>query len=210
LYEPIDISSKIPTPGMKLIERYKDNLTNMMSLDIYLSSLSADDYKKVKHSLQPLKQRISPLMAWDMMLMQNQRYSHNFRKQKDYETLSMMFDKNKWMFEWNILFDNPYQAIVLTNIEQKILWVDQGFKKMTGYSKSFAIGKTPRFLQNEHTSRDFRKEIRYKLKDEVAFSERIVNYKKDKTEYLCEITIYPIKDKYKQTAAFIALENEII
>ncbi|NJO88454.1 MAG: PAS domain S-box protein [Chloroflexia bacterium] len=62
-----------------------------------------------------------------------------------------------------ILNNHSYMALVLTDETQKILWVNNGFSEMTGYSKSFAINRTPGFLQGKNTSEEVKSRIRKKV-----------------------------------------------
>lgn len=58
---------------------------------------------------------------------------------------------------------------------------------MTGYSKSYAVGKKPAFLQGEKTSPSFKKQIRSDLKNNHSYSGSLVNYKKNGQAYIGKI-----------------------
>ena len=47
------------------------------------------------------------------------------------------------------IYNYDYDALVLSDKAHKIIWVSDGFKDMTGYTKKFAVGKKPSFLQGE-------------------------------------------------------------
>ena len=78
---------------------------------------------------------------------------------------------------------------------------------MTGYSKNFAINKTPKFLQGKGTSVQAKHSIKEKLLKDKPFKEIIVNYKKDKTTYSCEVKIIPLYNE--GTTHFIAFEKKV-
>ena len=79
---------------------------------------------------------------------------------------------------------------------------------MTGYSKKFAINKTPNFLQGENTLKTTKKRIRTKLELLKPFTEVITNYRKDKTPYKCEVKIIPL---YKEKVThFLAIERKVV
>ena len=106
-----------------------------------------------------------------------------------------------------IIHKNDYEAIIATDLNRKIIWVYNGFSEMTGYSKRLALDKTPTFLQGEKTSSKTKERIRQKLKLNKPFKEVIINYKKDKTPYRCEVQIIPL---YKDgTTHFMALEKQV-
>lgn len=82
---------------------------------------------------------------------------------------------------------------------------------MTGYEKEFALNKTPRFLQGEKTKESTRKRIKEKLLKGKPFKDVIINYRKDKTSYKCELHIIPLhNNETTKITHFLALEKEIV
>jgi PAS domain-containing protein len=75
-----------------------------------------------------------------------------------------------------MIFQKDYDALVLTDKKQKIVWVSGGFTNMTGYSKTFAIGKRPSFLQGEKTSTIVKKQLKEDLAFNHTYSGSIINY----------------------------------
>ena len=70
-------------------------------------------------------------------------------------------------------------AVVLTNAEKNILWVNSFFTSMTGYTLDEAVGKKPSFLQGPGTEEYQREYIRQKLNELVPFKANITNYRKN-------------------------------
>lgn len=44
----------------------KNNLSDMMCLDIYLSGLSKSELEKIQKHLKPSKRTVPPLLCWDI------------------------------------------------------------------------------------------------------------------------------------------------
>ena len=80
---------------------------------------------------------------------------------------------------------------------------------MTGYSKKYAVGKRPSFLQGEETSKSVKNQIREELFYNHTFSGSLLNYRKNGDPYLCQISIFPIYDSKERLDNFIAFEKEI-
>lgn len=150
-----------------------------------------------------------PLLCWDVISSQRELMVEGLRKNLDINELADISEKKGWIFNWKDLVDKSYDAIVVTDINRKILWVNDGFKDMTGYSKSFALGRTPNFLQGKETKEASRNAIRSRLSVGDSFTQQVINYKQDQSPYVCEITIYPVKNNRHEIAAFLALEREI-
>ena len=187
----------------------KYNISNMMSLDIYLDSVQDIDYKNISSETSSTDQSIMPLMSWDIF---NEDFSTTIENSKilnDIEQVKSFAKKSKWKNKIDGIFENQdFEALVITDINQKILWVNNGFTEMTGYSKKFAINKTPNFLQGENTQRTTKKRIRNKLELLEPFTEVITNYRKDKTPYKCEVKIIPL---YKEKVThFLAIERKVV
>ena len=101
------------------------------------------------------------------------------------------------------------KAIVVTDLNQIILWTSSYFKEMTGYEREEAIGKRPSFLQGENTSSVTREKIRNAIRNREIAIEELVNYKKDGTPYNCLVKIIPVYNHDKKLVNFIALEKDV-
>lgn len=183
-------------------------MMQMMSLDIYLSSLSNEEYRKVKKQIPESSIKTMPLQSWDIYSQHFRRLLSGQRRQNTINTFKEIAQKFQWENKIDELFENrDFEALVLTDLKNEIQWVSEGFTEMTGYSKQFALNKTPKFLQGKDTDAAVIERIRYKLSRDLAFKEVLVNYKKDRTPYRCEISVVPLlKDK---TTHYLALERQI-
>lgn len=187
----------------------KHNLYNMRSLDIYLSGLSQEEYERIKHEIDPSKIKRGPLLSWDIFMENYQKRILEAKKNIEIQQVIFLAEKFSWKNDLNILFkENDYDAIVITDLSQRIIWLNEGFTKMTGYPKKFAINKTPEFLQGEKTSLETKRRFKEKIVQNQPFKDIIVNYKKDKTAYNCEIKIIPLFND--QTTHYIAFEKKVI
>lgn len=158
-----------------------------------------------------MKQRrryISPLQSFDVHLQNYQNLIRDLRKKKDVEHVLQIVNDCLTTSSLSHFLSDEYDALVLTNTSQNILWVSEGFTHMTGYSKKYALGKTPVFLQGKETSVEVRNQIREELKSKHSFTGNILNYRKNGEKYLCNITILPIYNKKENLKYFLALEKE--
>jgi len=185
----------------------KKNLMNMQSLDIYLSSLSMEEFKEIEDEITVSDLKLMPLRSWDIY---NDFYARQLSSIKQNNAIDS-FKKIAQKFNWNndldaVFKDKTFDALVLTNKEAKIQWVSEGFSDMTGYSSRFVLDKTPHFLQGKETDKAVLNRIRHKLSREEPFTEVLVNYKKDQTPYKCEISVIPLVTE--NTTHYLALERQ--
>jgi PAS domain S-box-containing protein len=186
----------------------KNNLEYMMALDIYLSSLSRHRfnkiYKKIKHDTLRI-----PVMSWDIYSEVNAKHIFEAQRLRDIAKVEQLAAKFNWQNNMNLMFEKAnFEAIIVTDLEQKILWVNDGFSKMTGFTKAETLNKTPRFLQGAKTALRTKQSIRQKLKTNIPFKEVIVNHKKNGKPYKCEVKIFPLYVKDKKTH-YLALERQV-
>ncbi|WP_152286607.1 PAS domain-containing protein [Flavicella marina] len=148
-------------------------------------------------------------MSWDIYSQFYFDTIQNLKIHKDISFVKSFAKKEKWKNDIDLLFKNSkFEALVITDVAQKIVWVNDGFTKMTGYSKKHALDKKPSFLQGEATSDASKKSFRNKLNKLQPFTQIITNYRKDKTTYKCEVKIIPMYAD--DVTHFLALEREIV
>ncbi len=89
-----------------------------------------------------------PFLSWDIFMDGNHRYTSALKRKQDLFSIKNLAKEYQWNNNIENLFESmDYEAIIVTDKDQKIIWVNDGFSEMTGYSTQFAINKTPRFLQ---------------------------------------------------------------
>ncbi len=101
----------------------------------------------------------------------------------------------------------PNIAVILTDERKKIIWVNDDFTYITGYSMSEALGKKPgELLQGPNTEKEIVLKIRKGLETNTPLKEEITNYRKNGEEYICKLVIHPIFNKEHELTNFIAFE----
>lgn len=98
-------------------------------------------------------------------------------------------------------------AVILTDKSRKILWVNEDFTVITGYSYDEVIGRIPGdILQGPQTEAQAIEEIRSGLRNLVPVKSNITNYRKNGEPYLCKLVIHPVFSEGKELTNFIAFE----
>ena len=187
----------------------KNSLSKMSCLDIYLSSLSKEEYENIIEETTTNVEKIMPLISWDIFEQNKVEREEIIEKSVDIDMVKSFAKKYHWKNNLDAIFSKyDFETIVITNNHQRIQWVNNGFTKMTGYPKKHAINKHPSFLQGELTSQKTKDTIRKSIKANKPFKEVIINYRKDKTPYKCEIRVFPLHSD--TTTHFIALEKQVV
>jgi PAS domain S-box-containing protein len=109
---------------------------------------------------------------------------------------------------------NTNDAVVITaaepidNLGPQILYVNEAFTKITGYSPEEVLGKTPRILQGAKTDRVEINRIRSALARWEAVTIEVINYRKDGSEFWNEFSIVPVADKDGCYTHWIAIQRD--
>ena len=155
------------------------------------------------------KHFVPPLLSLDFYLNHYHDFTKKLRVDSDVNKLSHMLGKLMNTDLQSIIEHGIYDALVVTDAQLKIVWVNDGFSEMTGYSKKFALGKKPNFLQGEETSEATKREIRKHLNKKEGFKTSILNYRSTGETYLCEINAVPIFNEKREIVNYLAVEREL-
>ncbi|HEY9832198.1 MAG TPA: PAS domain S-box protein [Stenomitos sp.] len=106
-------------------------------------------------------------------------------------------------------------AIMITEAEPidepgpRIIYVNEAFTRMTGYSKEEVLGKTPRILQGPKSERAQLDQFRSALKQWQPTVVELINYRKDGSEFWVEISIVPVANAEGWYTHWVAVERDI-
>jgi diguanylate cyclase (GGDEF)-like protein/PAS domain S-box-containing protein len=90
-----------------------------------------------------------------------------------------------------------------------IVYVNPAFTRLTGYSATEAIGKTPRILQGPGTSRTTLDKIATKLRQGRPVHEKILNFAKTGAPYWLDLQIMALRDEASIVTHFVAIERDV-
>ncbi len=91
----------------------------------------------------------------------------------------------------------------------RIIYVNEAFTQVTGYSSEEAIGKTPRILQGEKTDRAILDKIRTALEAWQPIVIELINYHKDGSEFWAELSIAPVADETGWFTHWVSIQRNI-
>ncbi len=91
----------------------------------------------------------------------------------------------------------------------RIVFVNEAFERLTGYTRAETLGKSPRFLQCKNTDQRILTEIRQALAQHQPIRRQIINRGKDGGEYWLDMDIVPIFNAAGTCTHFVAIERDI-
>jgi diguanylate cyclase (GGDEF)-like protein/PAS domain S-box-containing protein len=110
--------------------------------------------------------------------------------------------------------EQSYNAVLITDAHSgseghRIVFANQAFLRMTGYSQEELLGRNPRMLQGPETNRGVIDRLRQCLQEGIFFQGSTVNYRKDGRPYSVEWNISPVRNETGEITHFISLQQDI-
>ncbi|GIK72436.1 MAG: hypothetical protein BroJett021_14240 [Chloroflexota bacterium] len=100
-------------------------------------------------------------------------------------------------------------AIVITDVNGAIQWINSAYTRLTGYSSAEVIGKNPRILSSGKHDAAFYKNLWETILAGKSWHGELINKRKDGSLYDEEQTITPISDHAGRITHFIGIKQDI-
>jgi PAS domain S-box-containing protein len=90
-----------------------------------------------------------------------------------------------------------------------LIYVNEGFERLTGYSTAEVLGRNCKFLQGRGSDPEVVDQIRTALEAEQECTVEILNYRKDGTPFWNRLSITPVRDGDNQLTHFIGIQSDV-
>lgn len=101
------------------------------------------------------------------------------------------------------------ESILITNPQGTIIYVNQAFEQITGYSKAEVIGRTPNVLKSGKQNAAFYQELWTTITQGQVWRNRLINKRKDGTLYTADMTITPARNDQGQIVNYVSAQRDI-
>jgi PAS domain S-box-containing protein len=91
----------------------------------------------------------------------------------------------------------------------RIVYVNDAFDRMTGYTRAEALGNTPRMMQGPDIDRTEVRRVSTALRKWETVTTTLLNHKKDGTKFWNEMTITPVADPSGWFTHWVAIERDV-
>lgn len=100
-------------------------------------------------------------------------------------------------------------AVVITDREGRICWVNAAFTRLTGYAREEAIGQTLRLLKSGKQDQAFYQNLWKTILSGQTWHGELINKAKNGTLYVDEQMISPVRNSDGEITHFIAIKNNV-
>ncbi|WMS85715.1 sensor domain-containing diguanylate cyclase [Pleionea litopenaei] len=111
--------------------------------------------------------------------------------------------------------DNALDVIMITAVDfddpgnNTIVYVNDAFVELFGYSKQEIIGQSPRVLQGPNTDPATRDKIRAALTQGLPVTSEIINYGKHGQEFWIDLKMVPLFNSDNEITHFLFIERDL-
>jgi PAS domain S-box-containing protein len=107
-----------------------------------------------------------------------------------------------------LLADNSFDAILITDAGGSIAYSNKAFTNLTGYDQTDVIGKSPKLLQGPGTDQKVLKRLKESMqKGDGDYEGSAINYKKNGTPFIMHWRVVPVKVG-GEVKAWVAIQRE--
>ncbi len=100
-------------------------------------------------------------------------------------------------------------AISITDPKANILYVNPAFERVTGYSAAEAVGKNQSMLSAKATPAALYAQMWQQISAGRPWSGRLVNRRRDGSEYLADLLITPVLDAAGRIGSYLGIHRDI-
>jgi two-component system cell cycle sensor histidine kinase/response regulator CckA len=104
------------------------------------------------------------------------------------------------------------EGIVITDPrlpDNPIIYVNEGFRRITGYANDEVLGRNCRFMRGSETSLATNAEMRSRLAAAQPFSCEIINYRKNQEPFWNRLYITPVFDESQTLTHFVGVQLDV-
>lgn len=144
-------------------------------------------------------------IRWQQLVAFNNQIKNNLSHE---QMMSSMADRQLKLLGKVVAQIN--EAVIISDNTGCILWANEGFTKITGYSLEEVIGKKgDTFLLGPLSQRSSVNNIKLNMYKGASVVEEMVHYRKDGSPYWAMISVKPIYNESSEIINYIAIETDI-
>jgi PAS domain S-box-containing protein len=178
--------------------------------------LGADRYLRKPASLKEIKQSIAEVLAAPRRQPTAVFDSTDVLKEYNAGLVTKLEKKNVELSSAMSLLtlqstalETSADAMLITDAEGVIIWINAAFTKATGYGSDEVIGKTPRILKSGLQDDAFYRRFWETIRGGRTFRGEFINRRKDGTVYYDEHTVTPVRALDGSITHFVGVMHDI-
>lgn len=116
---------------------------------------------------------------------------------------------NNELKKFQLAVENASDAIVITDVNKKILYANKAITEMTGFTNEEILGETP-VLWGKNMSKEFYEKLWHTIKiEKKTFQGELRNKRKNGEEFVGDLHITPVLDEKNEILFFVGIQRDI-
>lgn len=150
---------------------------------------------------------IIPVHVNSRPIFKNEKIHHIVTTFEDISEKRKLEERNNLLLK---ALEVSYSAVMITDINAVVEWVNPAFELLTGFCFEDVIGKNPKeIIQSGQQTQEFYEIMWKTILDKKPWKGELINKRKDGSLYYEELAITPIKDANNEIKYFVAIKNDI-
>ncbi len=117
------------------------------------------------------------------------------------------FYKERWFFE--SVMNNISVSVIVTDLEQTIIYVNGATEELFGYTEEEMIGKHPSFVNAEPSSAEIQRNIYKTAMDGGVWHNQILNEKKNGDLFVLDLKVSTLKNEEGKVIGLIGYQKDV-
>jgi diguanylate cyclase (GGDEF)-like protein/PAS domain S-box-containing protein len=113
------------------------------------------------------------------------------------------------LLKLSLVVEQSPNVIIITDLDANIEYTNAAFSTVTGYSQEEVIGKNPRILQSDKTSRETYDHMWSLLSRGEIWRGELTNRRKDGSEYIESTLIAPVTQADGKITNYLAIQEDV-
>ncbi|MCD4680559.1 MAG: tetratricopeptide repeat protein [Bacteroidales bacterium] len=109
----------------------------------------------------------------------------------------------------NSVLEQIEESVIITDLDRKIIYVNNYFEKMTLYAKPEVIGETADFLNSGHNSGDLHEEIFQTISSGHSWKGTLITKRKDGSLFHESACIFPVRNSENKIKYYATVKRDI-
>ncbi len=105
--------------------------------------------------------------------------------------------------------DASHDPILITDLDERIVFANKVFSEVTGYHPDELIGNTPAILHSGQHEESFYADLRRALANGQPYRATFINRRRDGSIFYAEQSIAPIHDKHGKVTNYVSIGKDI-
>jgi len=187
---------------LKTLNAGTDHIKNTGNLDYQIEMKSADEIGSLAQSFNEM------ITSIDQAESALKKSEAELKKHRDHLE-ELVAERTVELTKLTEALEQSPAAVVITDKNGIIEYVNTAFCETTGYSAEEAIGQNPRILKSGNLSRAFYQNLWQTILSGKIWKGDFINKKKNGQEYWESASISPIKNENNEITHFVAVKRDI-